>query len=81
MMVAYLKGATSGIDPALDGKFFNDSPIALNSFINNEEFVIQAKGLPFEDTDIIPLTFKTNTVGGGGPGLMTFKYISIFGSP
>ncbi len=27
------------------------------------------------------IRFKTNTVGGGGPSPMTFKYISIFGSP
>jgi hypothetical protein len=63
MMVAYMKGATAGIDPALDGKYFNDSPIALNSIIEAQEFVIQAKGLPFEDIDVIPLTFKTNANG------------------
>ncbi|TRX37771.1 FG-GAP-like repeat-containing protein [Flavobacterium restrictum] len=63
MMVAYMTGATAGIDPAIDGRSINDSPIALNSIINNEEFVIQAKGLPFEDADVVPLTFKTNAAG------------------
>lgn len=63
MMVAYLKGATNGIDKALDGRFFHDSAIALNSIIDNEAFAIQAKGLPFVDSDVIPLTFKTNTEG------------------
>lgn len=63
MMVAYMKGATAGIDPALDGKFFNDSPIALTSIINNEEFVIQAKGLPFDNSNSVALTFKTNVTG------------------
>jgi hypothetical protein len=35
----------------------------LNSIIEAQEFVIQAKGLPFEDIDVIPLTFKTNANG------------------
>lgn len=63
MMVAYLNGASSQIDAAFDGRFINDSPVALNSIINNEEFVIQAKGLPFDDNDAVPLTFKTNVDG------------------
>ncbi|TRX37096.1 FG-GAP-like repeat-containing protein [Flavobacterium restrictum] len=63
MMVAYMTGATAGIDAGIEGKYFNDSPIALNSIIDNEEFVIQGKGLPFADTDIVPLTFKTNATG------------------
>ncbi|TRX37102.1 T9SS sorting signal type C domain-containing protein [Flavobacterium restrictum] len=63
MMVAYMTGATAGIDAGIEGKYFNDSPIALNSIINNEEFVIQGKGLPFADSDVVPLTFKTNAAG------------------
>ncbi|WP_426064108.1 reprolysin-like metallopeptidase [Flavobacterium sp. DSP2-3-1] len=63
MMLAYMTDATSGIDAAIDGRYINDNPIALNSLIENEEFVIQGKGLPFSDTDIVPLSFKTNTSG------------------
>lgn len=63
MMLAYMTDATSGIDAAIDGRYMNDNPIALNSLIESEEFVIQGKGLPFSDTDVVPLTFKTNTSG------------------
>jgi hypothetical protein len=63
MMVAYIKGASEEIDPAMDGRYINDNSTALISNINQEEFVIQAKGLPFEDTDVVPLTFKTKTAG------------------
>lgn len=63
MMLAYMTGATQNIDPAIDGRFINDSQTALNSLINNEEFVIQGRGLPFDPSDLVPLTFKTTTSG------------------
>ena len=63
MMVAYMTGATQGIDAAIDGKYFNDSQTALNSLIGNEEFAIQGRSLPFEVTDVVPLAFKTTTTG------------------
>jgi hypothetical protein len=63
MMLAYMTDATTGIDAAIDGRYINDNPIALNSLIENEEFVIQGKGLPFSDTDFVPLAFKTNISG------------------
>lgn len=63
MMVAYMTGATQDIDLGIDGKPFNDATTALNSYVNNEEFVIQARALPFDPTDVVPLAFKTNTAG------------------
>ena len=63
MMVAYMTGATQDIDPAIDGRYINDSQTALNSLINNEEFVIQGRSLPFDPADLVPLTFKTTTSG------------------
>lgn len=62
MMLAYMDGATSGIDPTIDGRYFNDNETALNSLVENEEFVIQGRS-PFENTDIVPLAFKTETGG------------------
>jgi hypothetical protein len=63
MMVAYMTGATQGIDPAIDGSYINDSQTALNSLISNEEYVIQGRSLPFDGTDVVPLAFKTTTAG------------------
>lgn len=63
MMVAYMTGATQDIDPAIDGRYINDSQTALNSLINNEEFVIQGRSVPFDPTDVVPLAFKTTTSG------------------
>jgi hypothetical protein len=63
MLLAYMTGATQGIDPAIDGRYINDSQTALNSFLNNEEFAIQGRALPFDGTDTVPLAFKTTTDG------------------
>ncbi|WP_158730225.1 MULTISPECIES: choice-of-anchor D domain-containing protein [unclassified Flavobacterium] len=63
MMVAYMDGATSEIDNTLDGKYINDNETALTSSLKGEEFVIQAKGLPFDSGDIVPLSFKTELAG------------------
>jgi hypothetical protein len=58
-----MPGATQDIDAAIDGRYFNDSQMALNSLINSEEFAIQGRALPFDGTDIVPLAFKTNVAG------------------
>jgi hypothetical protein len=63
MLVGYLPEATSGVDNAIDGRYFNDSPIALTSIINSEEYTIQGRALPFSTTDTVPLGFKTNAAG------------------
>jgi hypothetical protein len=63
MLIAYMPKATSGIDATIDGRYINDNATALNSLIENEEFVIQGRSLPFSDSDIVPLTFKTSAAG------------------
>jgi autotransporter-associated beta strand protein len=62
MAVGYMTDATLDVD-SLDGKYINDSPFALTSLINSEEYTIQGKPLPFETNDTVPLGFKTNAVG------------------
>jgi len=62
MMVAYMTGATKNIDRA-DGRYINDNPTALNTLINNEEYTIQARNLPFDPSDIVPMSFKTDVAG------------------
>lgn len=63
MMVAYMDGATNEIDNTLDGRYINDNETALTSSLKGEEFVIQAKGLPFDSSDIVPLSFKAELAG------------------
>jgi hypothetical protein len=62
-MVAYMTGATNGYDPAIDGLYFNDSPNALTSIVDSQEYIIQGRALPFETTDVVALGFKSELAG------------------
>ena len=35
----------------------------MNSIVNNQEFVIQGRSLPFDAADVVPLAFKTTSAG------------------
>jgi hypothetical protein len=58
-LVAYMAGATNGVDAAIDGRYFNDSQTALTSIINTQEYSIQGRQLPFVASDVVALGFKT----------------------
>lgn len=62
-LVSYMENATSGFDNMIDGHFLNDSNNALTSLIDNEEYAIQGRALPFDATDVVPLGFKVETAG------------------
>lgn len=57
-MVSYMPNATSAIDATIDGRFLNDTQTALISLIDNEEFAIQGRALPFDQSDVVLLGFK-----------------------
>ena len=61
-LVGYTDGATVGVDNGIDGKYFNDSPIALTSNINDEEYTIQGRPA-FDTADVVTLNFKTDVAG------------------
>ena len=62
-LIGYMDNATADVDAAVDGRFFNDSQTALTSIINNEEFSIQGRALPFDINDVVPLGFKSEIAG------------------
>jgi hypothetical protein len=62
MMVGYVEGTSLGFDESFDGKLmFNGS--AISSLIANENYGIQARPTPFENTDEVALNFKAATAG------------------
>lgn len=61
-LVGYIDGATQGVDVGLDGKYINDSPVALTSDINGEEYTIQVRPA-FDASDVVALNFKTDVAG------------------
>jgi len=60
-LIGYVAGASQGIDN-YDGKYINDSPIALTSNINNAEYTIQGRPA-FDLADVVALNFKTDLAG------------------
>lgn len=62
MAVGYRTNATIGVDE-FDGKYYNDGAIALNSALDNTDYVIQNRPLPFDGTDEVPLNFKATNTG------------------
>jgi Glycosyl hydrolase catalytic core/F5/8 type C domain len=69
-LIGYLTDATLGVDD-FDGKYINDSPIALTSNVNNEEYTIQSRP-SFDPSDSVPLNFKTDVAGNYTIGLDHF---------
>ena len=62
-LIGYMSGATQAYDVNYDGLYFNDSSTALTSLIENQELAVQARSIPFDNNDIVPLAFKTNQSG------------------
>ena len=62
MAVGYNTNASIGVDE-FDGKYYNDGTIALNSFLENTDYAIQGRPLPFDATDEVPLSFKVTNAG------------------
>lgn len=61
ILIGYVEGASLGVDN-FDSKYINDSPIALTSNINGEEYTIQGRP-KFDTKDVVTLNFKTNVDG------------------
>ena len=60
-LIGYIPEATIGVDD-FDGRYINDSPIALTSNINNDEYTIQGRPT-FDPSDVVALNFKTDIDG------------------
>ncbi len=62
ILLGYINGASNAVDVS-DGLVLNDSQSLIYNLINNQKYVIQARELPFQDTDIVPLGLKINQTG------------------
>jgi hypothetical protein len=58
ILVGYTSNATNGVDHKIDGKMLDISKTSLYNLIENSEYVIQGKGLPFSDEDVVKLGLK-----------------------
>jgi hypothetical protein len=84
ILLSYMSGATDGFDHQVDGKLFAYEGSSLYSIIENEKYSIQAKGLPFADSDVISLGFKAENAGiftislGNFDGLFSNGNVTVF---
>ncbi|MGK4569303.1 T9SS sorting signal type C domain-containing protein [Flavobacterium sp. 3HN19-14] len=63
ILVGYMDGATQGVDTSIDARQIESGISNIASLIGDEKFNIQARALPFADTDEIPLSFNALTAG------------------
>lgn len=63
ILVGYTNNATNEFDHTIDGEVLDKSNTMLYNVINDSEFVIQGKGLPFADTDEVSLGLKATIAG------------------
>ena len=63
ILVGYIDGATNAVDNSIDGEVLDKKNTMLYTVVNNSEYVIQGKGLPFSNSDEIALGLKATTAG------------------
>jgi hypothetical protein len=62
MAAGYMTNATNDVD-LYDGKNINTGNVLLNSILDNTNYTIQGKALPFNASDVIPLSIKVTDAG------------------
>ena len=68
MAINYTTGAEQGVDD-FDAKYLPDGEMALNSVLDNQDYVIQGRALPFVATDLVPLSFYAIAAGNYNIGI------------
>jgi uncharacterized repeat protein (TIGR02543 family) len=63
IMVGYIEGATQGVDTSIDGSLLAYGSSSLSSRIDNADYVIQGRALPFATADTVPLGFNATAAG------------------
>jgi hypothetical protein len=60
ILVGYVTGATNGVDNLYDGKpMVAGNVLSMYSLIGTDEYSIQGRTLPFDDSDVVPVGYKT----------------------
>jgi hypothetical protein len=64
MLVGYIDGATNGVDVNYDGQTFDGNIFVDFYSVNNQnKFTIQGRSLPFAETDVVPLGYRSTIAG------------------
>ncbi|MCC9062230.1 T9SS sorting signal type C domain-containing protein [Flavobacterium piscisymbiosum] len=61
LLIGYIEGATNAYENKFDGVSFDGNPyLDFYSMVNTTKLVIQGRALPFVNTDVVPLGYKTS---------------------
>lgn len=63
LLVGYATNATSEYDKGWDGELFSSNSLTFYSFVGDKKLSIQSLPLPFVDSNVVPLGYKTNFAG------------------
>jgi phosphodiesterase/alkaline phosphatase D-like protein len=63
MYTGYIAGATNGVDNGIDAEYINDKATVLATAINQKEYIIQGRSLPFKDSNSDALQLRAGTAG------------------
>ncbi len=63
MMVNYKAEATNGYDRLYDGNSFTNNEINIYSILDTRKLVIQGRGLPFDENDVVPIGYRVTNGG------------------
>ncbi|TRX35988.1 hypothetical protein [Flavobacterium restrictum] len=63
LLVGYVHGATNDFDPFYDGELYSDSPILIYTSINDKDYAIQGRQLPFDENESIPIGIDAREAG------------------
>lgn len=62
-LVGYVSNATNGQDNRFDGELFGGNAVTFYSVMENKNWSIQGRALPFTTADEVPLGYKTTLTG------------------
>jgi hypothetical protein len=78
ILVGYMQGASENVDESIDGLMLDTNSSMLYSLIDsNIAYVIQGKGLPFDDNDKVLLGFKATHSGNFTINLGSFDGLFV----
>ncbi|HEU4497081.1 MAG TPA: hypothetical protein VFR70_08535, partial [Flavobacterium sp.] len=63
ILVGYVAGATPGFDRGYDGAAFGNTGSSIATKIGDADYAIQARPLPFQASDAVPVAFKAAAAG------------------
>lgn len=58
LVITYRTDATNGVDKGIDGKIFKSPESCLYTLIDNNEYAVQGRPLPFNESDTVTIGYK-----------------------